>query len=153
MICIYVFVHIVHMMTYYHSHTKNIENTENRIIKITAISNRASQACCVYEIALQWRHSERDSVSNPRPASRLFAQPFVQAQIKEQIKAPRHRPLWEEFTDHRSIPLQRASNAENISMWWRHMVHMIHVMTFDTIYHVYIVTQASITVRVTSHER
>ena len=28
------------------------------------------------------------------PVSRLFAQPFVQAQIKENIKAPRHWPLW-----------------------------------------------------------
>ena len=35
------------------------------------------------------------------PASRLFAQPFVQAQIKENIKAPRHWPLWGEPTDDR----------------------------------------------------
>ena len=35
------------------------------------------------------------------PASWLFTQAFVQAQIK---KAPRHWPLWEEFTDHRWIP-------------------------------------------------
>ena len=39
------------------------------------------------------------------PASRLFIQPFVQAQIKENIKAPRHWPLWGEFTGHRWIPL------------------------------------------------
>ena len=32
------------------------------------------------------------------PASRLFTQPFVQAQIKENIKAPRHWPLCGEFT-------------------------------------------------------
>ena len=31
-------------------------------------------------------------------ASRLFIQPFIQAQIKENIKAPRHWLLWEEFT-------------------------------------------------------
>ena len=29
---------------------------------------------------------------------------FVQAQIKEIIKAPRHWPLWGEFTDDRWIP-------------------------------------------------
>ena len=28
------------------------------------------------------------------PASRLFTQPFIQAQIKEKIKAQRHWPLW-----------------------------------------------------------
>ena len=35
------------------------------------------------------------------PASRLL---FVQAQIKENIKAPRHWPLWGEFTCDRWIP-------------------------------------------------
>ena len=38
------------------------------------------------------------------PASRLFAQPFIQAQIKENIKAPHHWPLWGEFTGDRWIP-------------------------------------------------
>ena len=38
------------------------------------------------------------------PASRLFTQPFIQAQIKENIKASRHWPLWEEFTGDRWIP-------------------------------------------------
>ena len=47
----------------------------------------------------------------------MFAQPFVQAQIKEDIKAPGHWPLWREFTGHRWIPLQRAINAANVSIW------------------------------------
>ena len=34
----------------------------------------------------------------------LFTQTFVQAQIKENINAPRHWPLWREFTDNRWIP-------------------------------------------------
>ena len=38
------------------------------------------------------------------PASRLFTQPFVQAQIIENSKAPRHWPLWGESTDGRWIP-------------------------------------------------
>ena len=49
--------------------------------------------------ALQWRRW--------RPKSReslLFVQPFVQVQIKENIKAPRHWPLWGEFTGDRWIP-------------------------------------------------
>ena len=53
-------------------------------------------------------------------ASRLFTQPFIQARMKENIKAPRHWILWREFTDDRWIPTQMASNAENISTWWRH---------------------------------
>ena len=38
------------------------------------------------------------------PAPRLFTPPLIQAQIKEHIKAPRHWPLWGEFTGHRWIP-------------------------------------------------
>ena len=38
------------------------------------------------------------------PASRLFTQPFFQAQIKEDIKAPRHWPLRGEFIGDRWIP-------------------------------------------------
>ena len=48
----------------------------------------------------QWRHNERDGVSNHR-RFRLFVQPFVQVQIKEKIKASRHWPLWEESTGDR----------------------------------------------------
>ena len=55
------------------------------------------------------------------PASRLLTQPYVQ--IKENIKAPRHRPLWGEITGRRWIPrTKRASNVENVSIWWRHHV-------------------------------
>ena len=38
------------------------------------------------------------------PASRLFTQPFIEAQIKENFKAPPHWPLCEEFTGDRWIP-------------------------------------------------
>ena len=51
------------------------------------------------------------------PASRLFTQPFIQGQIKENIKASRHWSLCEVAGE---FPLQRASNAENVSIWWRH---------------------------------
>ena len=54
------------------------------------------------------------------PASSLFTEPFIQAQIKENIKAPRHRPLQGEFNSDRWIPTQIPSNAENVSIWWRH---------------------------------
>ena len=43
-----------------------------------------------------------------------------QAHIIENIKAPRHWPLWGESTG--GFPSQRARNAENVSIWWRHYV-------------------------------
>ena len=52
--------------------------------------------------------------------SRLFTQSCIQAQIKENTKAPRHWPLCGEFTGTGEFPAQRASNAENGSIWWRH---------------------------------
>ena len=54
------------------------------------------------------------------PASPWFTQPFIRVQIKENIKAPRHWPLCGEFTVTGEFPTQRASNAENVSIWWRH---------------------------------
>ena len=38
------------------------------------------------------------------PALRVFTQPFIQSQIKGNVKAPRHWPLWGEFTGDRWIP-------------------------------------------------
>ena len=54
-------------------------------------------------MALQWRHNERDGVSNHQHRHCLLNRLF-KAQIKENIKAPRHWPLWGEFTGRRWIP-------------------------------------------------
>ena len=43
-------------------------------------------------LSLLWRHNGRDGVSNHQ-ISRLFTQPSIQAQIKENVKAPRHWPV------------------------------------------------------------
>ena len=65
---------------------------------------------------IQWRHNDRDGVPNHQPPDCLLNRLF-QAQIKENIKAPRHRLLWGEFTGDQWIPAQRASNAENDPIW------------------------------------
>ena len=54
------------------------------------------------------------------PASRLFNQPFIQAQIKDTIKALRHRPLCGNSPVTGEFPAQMASNAGKSSRWWRH---------------------------------
>ena len=54
------------------------------------------------------------------PASRLFSQSFIQVQIKETLKlrvtglCDGNSPVTGE------LPSQRSSNAENVSIWWRH---------------------------------
>ena len=69
--------------------------------------------------SLLWHHNERDSVSNHQPYDCLLNR-LLKAQIKE---TPRLRvtglcdgnpPVTGEF------PVQRVSNAENVSIQWRH---------------------------------
>ena len=52
--------------------------------------------------SLQWRHNERDGVSNHQPHDYLLNRSFKQ--IKENTKAPRHWPLCREITGDRWIP-------------------------------------------------
>ena len=61
--------------------------------------------CRVHEhrAALQLRHNERDGVLNHQPHDCLLNRLF-KAQIKENMKAPRHWPLWREFTGDHWIP-------------------------------------------------
>ena len=60
-------------------------------------------AAIYYIFALQWRHNEGDGVSNHQPHDCLLNRLF-KSHIKENIKDPRHWPLWGEFTDDRWIP-------------------------------------------------
>ena len=64
-------------------------------------------------------------------SSRLFTQPFIQAQTKKNIKSPRHWPLWREFTVDRELPAQRASTAENVSIWWRYHAWVAGLRAWD----------------------
>ena len=74
---------------------------------------------CLSTLTLQWRHNERDCVSNHQPHDCLPNSLF-KAQIKETSKlrvtglCEGNSPVTGEF------PAQRTSNAENVSIWWRH---------------------------------
>ena len=68
---------------------------------------------------LHWRHNDYDCVSNHQPNGCLFNRLFR----SRSKKTPKLRvtglcagnsPVTGEF------PAQRASNAENVSIWWRH---------------------------------
>ena len=69
------------------------------------------------------------------PASSLFTQLFIQAQIKENIKAPRHWPLCGEFTGDRWIPRtngqKRGKCFHLMTSSWLHSHHyVIHFVWF-----------------------
>ena len=59
-----------------------------------------------------------------KSTSRLFTQPFIQAQIKENLKAPPHWPLCGEFTGDRWIPRtegqERGKCFHLMTSSWRH---------------------------------
>ena len=70
---------------------------------------------------LQWRHNERDGVSNHQPHDCLLNRLFrCRSKKTSNLRAiglgAVNSPVTGEF------PAQRASNAENVSIWWRHHV-------------------------------
>ena len=79
--------------------------------------------------ALQWRHNGRDGVSNHQPhdcwLNRLFGRRSKKtSKLRVTGLCVGNSPVTGEF------PTQRASNAENVSIWWRHHVLLIfHIAT------------------------
>ena len=68
---------------------------------------------------LHWRHNDHDGVSNHQPQDCLLNHLF-RRRSKKTSKLPRHWPLCGELTGTGEFPAQRASYAENVSIWWRH---------------------------------
>ena len=71
--------------------------------------------------SLRWRHNERDGVSNHQPhdclLNRLFRHRWKKtSKFRVTGLCAGNSPVTGEF------PTQRASNAENVSIWWRHHV-------------------------------
>ena len=68
---------------------------------------------------LLWRHDERDGVSNHRRLDCLLKHLF--RRISKEISKLRVTGLCEGNSSVAGdFPAQRASNAENVSIWWRH---------------------------------
>ena len=70
---------------------------------------------------LRWRHNGRDSVSG------FFAQSFIQTQIKENIKVPRHWPMCAKFTGDRWIPRSNDQMFpfDDVIMLWLNRWHVL----------------------------
>ena len=77
------------------------------------------EASCLVDFTLQWRHNECDGVSNDRRLDCLLNHLFRRRSKK--ISKLRVTGLCEwnpPMTG--GFPSQRASNAGNVSIWWRH---------------------------------
>ena len=70
---------------------------------------------------LHWRHNDQARWRLKSPASRLFAQPPVcSGRDQEKHQGSALLAFVRESTGHRLIKKKKASNAENVSIWWRH---------------------------------
>ena len=101
-----------------------------------------------YRLSLRWRHSGRDCVSNHQSRECLLSC-LIRRRSKKTLKlrvtglCAGNSPGTGEF------PAQRASNAENVSIWWRHhdsCKFQIKCMRNDTRYQVLPNIVTSITV-------
>ena len=75
--------------------------------------------CQIWKGSVQWRHNGRDNVSNHQPhdclLNRLLRRRSKKAsKLRVTCFCAGNSPGTGEF------PAQMASNAENISIWWRH---------------------------------
>ena len=69
--------------------------------------------------SLQWHHNERDSVSNHRRLDCLLNRWF-KCGLKKRSKLRVTGFCKGKCTGDQWIPSERASYAENVSIWWRH---------------------------------
>ena len=76
-----------------------------------------------FRLSLQWRHNECDGVSNYQPLDYLLNRLFRRrskktSKLRVTGLCAGNSPVTGEF------PAQRASNAENVFIWWRHHVEV-----------------------------
>ena len=104
---------IITTIVYHGWRMSRVPNVTNVVSHRALVGERQKWFCqtYVFSLTLEWCHNERNVVSNRQPHDCLLY-----------IKAPRHwfcegnSPVTCEFT------AERASNAENVSIWWRHHV-------------------------------
>ena len=101
------------------------------VMKTTPLSELCSDADCEVwrrpsvsnaKSLLQWRHNERDGVSNHRRLDCLIAQLFVQALDQRKHQSSVSLAF---VRGTGGFPSQRTSNAENVFIWWRHHVPIL----------------------------
>ena len=73
--------------------------------------------CCCW--LLQWRHIGRDSVSNHQHRECLLGR-LISRRSKKTSKLRVTGLCAGKSPETGEFPAQRASNAENVSIWWRH---------------------------------
>ena len=74
---------------------------------------------CIHPVSLHWRHNGHDSVLNHQPHDCLLNRLF-RRRSKKRSKLRITGLCVGNSPETGEFPAQMASNAENISIWWRH---------------------------------
>ena len=83
--------------------------------------------------SLWWRHNDHDSVSNHQPHECLLSRLF-RRRSKKTSKLRVTGLCVGEFTGTGEFPAQRASYAENVSIWWRHHVQPCAIISLSMLW-------------------
>ena len=99
----------------------HIQIHHNFKLDIQKLGQHTGGRWSIYGTTLQWRHNGRDSVPNHQPhdciLNRLFrSRSKKTSKLRVTGLCAGNSPGTDEF------PAQMASNAENVSIWWRHHV-------------------------------
>ena len=73
----------------------------------------------LWQTSLQWHHNGRDSVSNHQPRECLLSR-LIRCRSKKSSKVRVTGLCAGNSPETGEFPAQRASDAENVSIWWRH---------------------------------
>ena len=81
-------------------------------IPFTSFNSSGTLRYDIYRVDIHYSDVIMGAMRLKSPGSRMFTLPFVRAQIKDNIKAPRYWPLWWEFTCDRWIPSAKGQWRE-----------------------------------------
>ena len=118
------------------SHLQRTHNSSTRTKEQTNILANffAIRASSKLNKTLQWRHNERDSVSNHQPhdflLNRLFRRRSRKTpKLRVTDLCTRNSPVTDDF------PAQMPSNAKIVSIWWRNpIVRKLHYEIYHCVY-------------------
>ena len=85
-------------------------------------------------ISLRWRHNGCDSVSNHQPRECLLRR-LIRRTSKKTSKLRVTGLCAGNSPETGEFPAQMASNAENVSIWWRHHVSALNIFLTRSIHH------------------
>ena len=96
------------------------DQNQTLLVKVT----RGNVSCMICRSTLQWRHNQLDGISNHRRLDGLLNHLFRRgskktSKLRVTGLCKGNSPVVSEFST------QRASNVENVSIWWRHHVMKI----------------------------